>query len=229
MLPNIKKFYKLIILVIVLLVCIRISYLSIRNTPIIDGDEIYIKGGESGTEESRFNYVTKECKHAYSLDIVKDVLSYNKPDKNVLVLGVSLGGQIVHLLDKDPHMKITGVDLEDTNFNIVRKYSDVSRLRLIKMDAYKYVIETKDSYDVIVFDVFFKDSFKNPDFLASKNFLEKIHEMLQHTDNSKFIINTPKYNIQLNSLLKDIFYDYDLEYKKPFKSRNSLIFLNRRF
>ena len=53
--------------------------------------------------------------------------------------------------------------------------------------------------------------------------------MLQHTDNSKFIINTPKYNIQLNSLLKDIFYDYDLEYKKPFKSRNSLIFLNRRF
>jgi hypothetical protein len=225
---SIIKFYKLIILVIVLLVCIRILYGSIKNTPIIDGDEIYIKGGTNKTEASRFNYVTKECKHGYAIDTVNDILSYNKPDKKVLILGVSLGAQIIHLLDKDPKIKVTGVDLEDTHFDIVRKYSDVSRLRLIKMDAYKYIIETKDTYDVIMFDVF-KDNFKNPEFLASKKFLEKIHDMLQHTDNSKFIINTPKYNIQLNSLLKEIFYDYNLNYKKSVKSRNSIIYLNKRF
>ena len=229
MITGIKKNYKVYVLVIILALCITLLYASNKNKPIIDGDEIYIKNEAKGTQKSRFNYVTKECKLGYAIDTVKTILSYNKPDKKVLILGVSLGGQIVHLLDKDPKMKVTGVDLEDTYFHIVKKYSDVSRLRLIKMDGHKYILETKDTYDVIMFDIFVGDTFKNPEFLLSKKFLEKIHDMLQHTDNSIFIINTPKYHIQLNSLLKNIFYDYEIYYKKPHKSRNSVIYLHKNF
>ena len=206
---------------------IRIIYISNENKPIIDGDEIYIR--EKGNlEPSRFNYVKKECIHKYCLNTVNDILSYNKKNKNILVLGVCLGGQIVHLLDKDPTVKITGIDLYDTYFDIVKKYSDVSRLRLIKEDAYKYIIETKDTYDVIIFDIFFKDTFENPKFLVSKKFLKKIHEMLP-SNKSKFIINSPTYNTQLNFLLKDIFYDFDLDYKTTPKNYNKLYILNKRF
>jgi len=150
----------------------------------IDGDEIYEEVLEiKNSENSRFNYKTKECSHWYSKEIVNEILSANK-NKKVLILGVALGGQIVHLLNKDPYMYVTGVDILDNNFHIVEKYSDKKRLKLIKQDAYEYIMNSNEIYDVIVCDIFI--GMNIADFVLNNKFLNKINKMFT----GKFILNT---------------------------------------
>lgn len=153
---------------------------------IIEGDEIYQPASEIiNGEHSRFNYKTKECSHWYCLKIMNNIL--NNKYKNVLILGVALGGQIIHLLNKDPDINVTGVDIDDNNFHIVEKFSDKNRLRLIKDDANNYITKTNDTYDVIVCDIF---NGKNIlDFVLTPPFLNKINTMLVNSK-SKFLLNT---------------------------------------
>jgi len=155
----------------------------------IEGDEIYQNAIDmQHAEHSRFNYKTKECSHWYSLEIVNEILNNKQNNyKHVLVLGVALGGQIIHLLDKDPNIRVTGVDIDDINFHIVEKYSDTSRLRLIKDDANNYITNTDNTYDVIVCDVFM--GMHVADFILTTKFLDKINKMLA-TPKSKFLLNT---------------------------------------
>jgi len=139
-------------------------------------DEIYYKYGNTNIEYSRFNVKTKEVKHWYARQIVDKVLK-NKKNKKVLVLGVSLGGIIVELLEKNKNMEIVGVDIEDTHFDIVRKYSDNNRLKLYKADANDFVIKMKDKYDVIIVDLFVGD--KVPKFVTkNKRFMKKLNQNL---------------------------------------------------
>ena len=149
-------------------------------------DEIYYKYGNTNIEYSRFNVKTKEVKHWYARQTVDKVLK-NKKNKKVLVLGVSLGGIIVELLEKNKNMEIVGVDIEDTHFDIVRKYSDNNRLKLYKSDAKDFVIKMKDKYDVIIVDLFIGD--KVPKFVTkNKRFMKKLNQKL-NTD-GLLLINT---------------------------------------
>jgi hypothetical protein len=160
-----------------------------RLNYIIDGDEIYQPDLKiENSEHSRFNYKTRECSHWYCIQIMNNILN-NKYKKynNVLVLGVALGSQIIHLLNKDPNIRITGVDIDDINFSIVKKYSDCNRLVLIKDDAYNYIINSFDIYDVISCDIFISKDV--PEFVLRKEFLDKINKMLPNSK-SKFILNT---------------------------------------
>jgi len=155
---------------------------------IIDGDEIYQPATEMiHAEHSRFNYKTKECSHWYCLEIMNNILSDNKRYRNVLVLGVALGGQIIHLLNKDSTIKATGVDISNLNFSIVEKYSDKKRLRLINDDANNYIMSTYDKYDVIICDIFIGMNIAS--FVLTTKFLDKINKMLDKP-NSKFLLNT---------------------------------------
>jgi 2-polyprenyl-3-methyl-5-hydroxy-6-metoxy-1,4-benzoquinol methylase len=156
----------------------------------IDGDEIYQPATNiKYSEHSRFNYKTKECSHWYSLQIVNNILNSNNTIKykNILILGVALGGQIIHLLNKDSNVKVTGVDISDMNFHIVEKYSDRNRLRLINEDANKYIMNTNDVYDVIICDIF--NGMNVADFVLTTPFLDKINKMLINPK-SKFLLNT---------------------------------------
>ena len=111
-----------------------IEEFSGTNIQIIGDDIVHTV---SGGEYSRFNYKIKECKHWYSITICNKVLNsiYENRKYKVLVLGVALGGIIVHLLDKNKNIDIVGIDISDINYDIVRTYSDNSRLKLIKDDA----------------------------------------------------------------------------------------------
>jgi hypothetical protein len=199
-----------------------------QSNYIIDGDEIYqpdLKIEDS--EHSRFNYKTKECSHWYCLQIMNNILN-NKYKKynNVLVLGVALGSQIIHLLNKDSNIMITGVDIDDTNFNIVEKYSDCNRLTLIKDDANNYIINTNDTYDVIICDIFISKDI--PEFVLTKEFLDKINKMLIHSK-SKFILNTT-YELDKDmiiSLLKKSFINYKIDVINKPKFTNNIYFVTK--
>lgn len=151
-------------------------------------------------EYSRIDLKTKKVKHWYAKELVNRILK-NKKNKKVLILGVALGGIIINLLNENKNMEITAVDIEDTHFNFVRKYSDNKRLNLIKDDANNYVMNMKEKYDAIVVDIFIED--KIPKFVTDNNkFLKKLQQNLNF--GGIFIINTMRIseNILKNTLTK---------------------------
>jgi spermidine synthase len=154
---------------------------------IMTDEEIYYPMVDNGREleYSRFNYKTKEVGHKYAKKIMNQVTS-NHP--KILVLGVALGGIIINILDKYPNSKVTGIDITDEYFDLVRKYSDTSRLTLVKEDAQKYIANNvgKTAFDIIICDI--SNGLSIPLFTVSKPFLDKINKMI--LPNGKFIINT---------------------------------------
>jgi spermidine synthase len=145
---------------------------------------------ESGAEYSRINTNTKECQHWYAkkiCSIVEMIVNRNKTKRyNILVFGVALGGIIIQLLDRLDNIKIIGVDIDDSNFNFVRSYSDNNRLKLIKNDAEQYILDTKEMYDIIICDIF--DGLNVPKFVLNNSFLMNCNWRLK--ENGYFIINT---------------------------------------
>jgi 2-polyprenyl-3-methyl-5-hydroxy-6-metoxy-1,4-benzoquinol methylase len=166
-----------------------IEEFSDTNIKIIGDDivEIVSEGGGNG-ENSRFNYKTKECKHWYAITICDKILNSIEKNKKykILVLGVALGGIIIHLLNKSKNIEIVGVDITDKNYDIVQKYSDNSRLKLIKDDAEIYMKNNNEKYDFIICDVF--TEFSIPKFVTTTTFLNNIHRSL--VNNGYFLINT---------------------------------------
>jgi spermidine synthase len=176
---------------------------------------------DDGVEYSRFDFKTKECKHWYARTICMIVIEKVRHLKektrdltkeiNILVLGVALGGIIIHLLNKLDNIRITGVDISDENYNIVEKYSDNNRLHLIEVDAEKYIKETSMKFDIIICDIF--NNSKVPDFVLSDDFIFNCKRILN--ENGCFIINTINVN---KNILKEkynrifetdnIFFDY---------------------
>jgi len=162
----------------------KFSSESSSNTKyIITDDEIYYPLVDNGHtfEYSRFNYITKEVKHKYAKAMMKEI---TKDHPKILVLGVALGGIIINILDKYPQSQVTGIDITDEYFDLVKKYSDTSRLELIKTDAEHYISNT--AFDIILCDIF--DGLSMPSFILSKPFLDKINRMI--LPKGKFVINT---------------------------------------
>ena len=214
----------LILILIVILIVIRCLHNFKElcnesfNESTIDGDEIYIKLPH-GAESSRYNYKTKECKHWYNLQFIERILE--KKYNNVLMLGVALGGIAVHLLDKNPNINITGVDISDKHFDIVKKYSDNTRLNLIKADANIYVLSSQQKFNVIICDIFLNSTV--PDFVLTKTFMDAIYNML--LPKGLFLINLIRVDeTKIMNLIKDSFPDSTIESKKH--NGNFLIFVS---
>jgi 2-polyprenyl-3-methyl-5-hydroxy-6-metoxy-1,4-benzoquinol methylase len=164
----------------------RFSSDASSNTKyIMTDEEIYYPVVDNGNnlEYSRFNYITKEVKHKYAKAMMKQI---TKEHPKILVLGVALGGIIINILDKYPQSRVVGVDITDEYFDLVKKYSDTSRLELIKTDAEEYIANSIDSFDIIICDIF--DGLSMPSFILSKPFLDKINKMI--LPKGKYMINT---------------------------------------
>jgi len=177
------------------------SEINSENNIYMANNEIYHKFGNF--EYSRIDLKTKQVKHWYAKEIVKRVLQ-NKKNKKVLILGVALGGIIINLLNENKNIEITAVDIEDTHFDFVRKYSDNDRLKLVKDDANNYVMNMNEKYDAIVVDIFIGD--KIPTFVTSNNkFLDKLEQTLNL--GGIFVINTIRIDKDiLKDSLTHIFY-----------------------
>jgi spermidine synthase len=155
----------------------------------ISNDEIYYPTLDSSDdyEMSRFNYKTKRVTHPYAKFIMRQI---NETHKKVLVLGVALGGIIINILDKYPNTKVVGVDITNECFDLVHKFSNNNRLRLIKDDAETYINNTNERFDVIICDIFNDDTSDDniPEFVLKQKFLDNIKRMISF--NGKFIINS---------------------------------------
>jgi len=152
---------------------------------IIEGDYIYKKDAKNLSEYSRFNYKTKECVNWVSKTICNEILSScTKLKPKILILGVALGDMIIHLSNKRFDFIITGVDITDENFDIVKLYS--KNTTLIKKDADIFVRDTNERYDYIICDIF--ESTNMPNFIFSYGFLNNINNIL--LPSGKFLLNS---------------------------------------
>ncbi len=209
--------YIILIIIIIIIIIKNLKMFEGYEDYTISGDEIYIKL-PNGAESSRFNYKTKESKHWYNLEMINEINKIKKDNLKVLMLGVALGGIAVHLLDKNKSINITGVDISDKYFNIVKKYADNTRLNLIKMDANKY--NNNEKFDIIICDIFMNSTV--PDFVLTKEFMDNIYKML--LPKGKFLMNTINVNKEkLHNLIKNSFPNSTIEDKQ--KNGNYLIFI----
>jgi hypothetical protein len=194
-----------------------------KKNYIIKNDEIILLSPNLDAEYSRFNIKTKKCTHLYCLQMVNELLLNKNKYKKVLILGVALGAQIIHLLNSNQNMYITGVDILDDNFDLIRKYVDQDRLKLIKYDAYKYVINSNETYDAIICDISIGANI--PKFILTKKFLNKINKMIPKSNN-KFLLNSIETKID-TSIFKKSFTNYYIKSNKN-DDGNNLYFITKK-
>jgi spermidine synthase len=100
--------------------------------------------------------------------------------KSILVLGVAGGSVIKTLVDEiDYKGRITGVEIDPKVIDIANTYfglNQIENFEIVICDAFEFVLKSKDSYDLIIIDIF-KDTVM-PDFLFEDYFINHVNRML---------------------------------------------------
>ena len=130
------------------------------------------------SENTNFSYGSLQKVLRFGLKKIEfdTIKSFN----NILVLGVAGGSVIRTLVDEIQYKgKITGIEIDVETIGLANKYFDLDKienLRIIIADAEKFVIETKETYDLIIIDVF-EDNVM-PDFLFENAFISNVLNLL---------------------------------------------------
>ncbi|WP_396137576.1 spermidine synthase [Flavobacterium sp.] len=116
--------------------------------------------------------------------------------ESILVLGVA-GGSVIETLKKEVKFngKITGVEIDATVVDIANKYFGLNKydnLEIVIDDAFEFVLKTKDTYDLIIIDVFQDTTM--PNFLFEDFFINRINFLLNVNGFILFNTMALKYN-----------------------------------
>ena len=116
--------------------------------------------------------------------------------ESILILGVA-GGSVIETLKKEVKFdgKITGVEIDATVVDIANKYFGLSKydnLEIVIDDAFEFVLKTKDTYDLIIIDIF-QDTIM-PNFLFEDYFINRINFLLNVNGFILFNTMALKYN-----------------------------------
>lgn len=127
---------------------------------------------------------------------------------NLLVLGVAGGSVIKTLVDEIQYQgKITGIEIDPDVIQIANEYFNLNKipnLNIIIDDAFEFVLKTKETYDLIIIDVF-QDTIM-PNFLFEKFFINRIGSLLnQH---GYILFNTMTLNEKQNQRNKEYLLEF---------------------
>ena len=134
--------------------------------------------------------------------------------ENILVLGVA-GGSVIKTLVNEIQFKgkIIGVEIDAAVIEIANIYFDLEKipnLEIVIDDAFEFVLKTKDTYDLIIIDIF-QDT-KMPNFLFEDFFINRINFLLNV--NGFILFNTMVINKENE--------ERNNEYKNKFSGNYSL-------
>lgn len=100
--------------------------------------------------------------------------------ESILVLGVAGGSVIKTLVDEVKFKgKITGVEIDEAVIAIANQYfnlNQVPNLEIVIDDAFEYVLRTRETYDLIIIDIF--EDTNMPNFLFQDFFIQRINSLL---------------------------------------------------
>jgi len=110
------------------------------------------------------------------------------PISNVLILGLG-GGTVARLVAKQwPQAQIVGVELDPAMITLGKKYFDLDRLsqlKIIQADAFEWVKNQKDKFDLILVDMYLGELL--PEKSEQEEFLQDLRSLL--TKPGKVIFN----------------------------------------
>ncbi len=142
------------------------------------------------------------------------------------------GGSVIKTLVDEIKFKgkITGVEIDETVIEIANSYFELDKipnLEIVIDDAFEYVLKTKDTYDLIIIDVF--EDTNMPNFLFQDFFINRINSLLNL--NGFILFNTMVINKtqeDRNLIYKSKFGgDYSLRMYPKVKSHNELFTIKK--
>jgi len=99
--------------------------------------------------------------------------------KKVLLLGLGAGSVVDLLINKHGiKCEITGVELDATVIDFAKKYFAIEQyksLKIVQADAFEYVQQCNDKFDLIVVDLFIGDTV--PAAFASEGFISNLKRL----------------------------------------------------
>lgn len=133
---------------------------------------------------------------------------------SVLILGVA-GGSVIKTLVEEINYKgkIIGIEIDRNIISIANKYFELDKipnLEIIIEDAFEFVLRTKETYDLIIIDIFQDTTM--PNFLFQDFFINHINKLLKV--NGFILFNT--------MVLSEKDNERNTEYKSKFNENYSL-------
>lgn len=133
---------------------------------------------------------------------------------NVLLLGVA-GGSVIKTLVEEIKFKgkITGVEIDPAMIEVANTYfklNEIPNLNIVIDDAFEFVLKTKETYDLIIIDVFQDTTM--PNFLFEDFFINRVNFLLRK--DGFILFNT--------MVINDGNRERNLKYKSKFNGNFSL-------
>ncbi len=134
--------------------------------------------------KSRGKYVLNSKNANYSFDGLHLIfnklfqkININKYEfENILILGMGAGSIISLLRDKyNIDCSITAIEKDEVVIDLAKKYFNIDKykaLTIIKADAFDYVMNTENKYDLIISDLFVDNNV--PKIFASRAYLKNL-------------------------------------------------------
>lgn len=101
---------------------------------------------------------------------------------HILLLGVAGGSVVKTLVDEIQYKdKITGVEIDPDMIKVANEYFNLNQIKQLEVvidDAFEFVLKTKDSYNLIIIDIF--EDTHMPNFLFEKFFVDRICTLLKN-------------------------------------------------
>lgn len=138
----------------------------------------------------------------------------NKKIKNVLILGFG-AGSVAHILKNEYNLdcKIHGVELDKVVFEFSKKYFNANKLSNTELfcdDAFNFLLNNNDSYDLIIVDLFVEDNV--PVKFLKRDFAILLDKHLQ--ENGFLFFNKVNNTIKKQLETSRMKIDFEVEFKK---------------
>lgn len=132
--------------------------------------------------------------------------------EHILVLGVAGGSVIKTLVDEIQFRgKITGVDIDREIIKVANEYFKLDQMPQVDIvieDAFKFILKTKQKYDLIIIDVF-QDT-QMPSFLFEAYFISRICHLLRNGGFVLFntMILNEQHNLRNKQYVSEFYHDH---------------------
>lgn len=151
-------------------------------------------------DSEKANYSYGSLQKAFEFSFQQIDFQNFKPNK-ILMLGLGAGSILESLPNylKNTYYSIDAVEIDPLVIELGYKYFDIQRfnnLNIFIMDAKDFIMQSVDSYDFVIIDLFV--DLVMPDFLFEPTILQKLKEMT--TEKGAILFNTIP-NVQDNSAI----------------------------
>jgi len=143
--------------------------------------EITWANGELVLDSENTNYSYGSLQRILRLGLKTIGFRQIRKMNTILVLGVA-GGSVIKTLNHEIQFKgkIIGVEIDPEIIKIANSYfqlNQIPNLSLLNTDAFEFVLQANDKYDLIIVDIF-QDT-KMPSFLFENFFTQRLCALLQ--------------------------------------------------